>query len=74
MADRTLRMPDDAEIAAISTRHFADTPLRPADLLFVFGTRVEEELRAAPAPRLWEQGDLRHAQGSGGGTPGAAAS
>lgn len=74
MADRTLRMPDDAEIAAISTRHFADTPLRPADLLFVFGTRVEEELRAATAARLWEQGYFRHAIVSGGGTPGAEAS
>ena len=74
MADRTLRMPDDVEIAAISTRHFADTPLRPADLLFVFGTRVEEELRAAPAARLWEQGYFRHAIVSGGVTPGAEAS
>ncbi|ABQ37502.1 YdcF family protein [Bradyrhizobium sp. BTAi1] len=74
MADRTLRMPDDVEIAAISTRHFADTPLRPADLLFVFGTRVEEELRAATAARLWEQGYFRHAIVSGGVTPGAEAS
>ena len=74
MADRTLRMPDNVEIAAISTRHFADTPLRPADLLFVFGTRVEEELRAATAARLWEQGYFRHAIVSGGVTPGAEAS
>ena len=74
MADRTLRMPDDVEIAAISTRHFADTPLSPADLLFVFGTRVEEELRAATAARLWEQGYFRHAIVSGGVTPGAEAS
>ena len=74
MADRTLRMPDDVEIAAISTRHFTDTPLRPADLLFVFGTRVEEELRAATAARLWEQGYFCHAIVSGWVTPGAEAS
>ena len=30
---------DAAEIAAISATHFVKTPLKPADLLFVFGTR-----------------------------------
>jgi uncharacterized SAM-binding protein YcdF (DUF218 family) len=68
--DRKLRRPDDAEIAAINARHFADTPLRPADLLFVFGTRVEEELRAETAARLWQQGYFRHAVVSGGVTAG----
>ena len=29
----------DAEIARINTEHLISTPLRPADLLFVFGTR-----------------------------------
>ncbi|CCD95302.1 conserved hypothetical protein [Bradyrhizobium sp. ORS 375] len=71
MQDRAQGMPDDAEIAAINARHFADTPLRPADLLFVFGTRVDEELRADAAARLWEQGLFRHAIVSGGVTPGA---
>jgi len=71
MQDRALRMPDNAEIAAINAQHFADTPLRRADLLFVFGTRVEEELRAETAGRLWQQGYFRHAIVSGGITPGA---
>ncbi|CCD98480.1 YdcF family protein [Bradyrhizobium sp. STM 3809] len=71
MSDRANRLPDADEIAAINARHFADTPLRPADLLFVFGTRVDEELRAETAARLWQQGYFRHAIVSGGVTPGA---
>ncbi|WP_315721057.1 MULTISPECIES: YdcF family protein [unclassified Bradyrhizobium] len=71
MQDRAQRWPDAGEIAAINAQHFADTPLRPADLLFVFGTRVEEELRAETAASLWEQGCFRHAIVSGGITPGA---
>ena len=71
MQDRAPCRPDDAEIAAINARHFADTPLRPADLLFVFGTRVDEELRAETAAVLWQQGYFRHAIVSGGVTPGA---
>lgn len=39
-------MPDAAEIAAIDAAHFADTALEPADLLFVFGTREDADLRA----------------------------
>ncbi|MGY3451225.1 YdcF family protein [Bradyrhizobium sp. USDA 4353] len=70
MQDRAHRLPDADEIAAINARHFADTPLRPADLLFVFGTRVEEELRAETAALLWHQGYFRHAIVSGGVTPG----
>jgi hypothetical protein len=31
--------PSDAEIARINAEHLISTPLRPADLLFVFGTR-----------------------------------
>ncbi|NPU69745.1 YdcF family protein [Bradyrhizobium sp. 83012] len=71
MQDRALRLPNASEIAAINAQHFADTPLRSADLLFVFGTRVEEELRAETAASLWEQGYFRHAVVSGGITPGA---
>lgn len=74
MQDRALRMPDAAEIAAINAQHFADTRLRPADLLFVFGTRVDEELRAETASKLWQRGYFRHAIVSGGITPGADAS
>jgi hypothetical protein len=31
--------PDAAEIARINAEHLIATPLRPADLLFIFGTR-----------------------------------
>jgi len=31
--------PDAAEIARINAEHLITTPLRPADLLFIFGTR-----------------------------------
>ncbi len=70
MQDRSLRLPDAAEIAAINAQHFIETPLQPADMLFVFGTRVEESLRAQAACRLWREGYFRHAIVSGGVTPG----
>jgi uncharacterized SAM-binding protein YcdF (DUF218 family) len=71
MQDRSRRMPDAAEIAAINERHLIDTPLVPADLLFVFGTRIEEALRAQTACRLWRDGYFKHAIVSGGITPGS---
>jgi uncharacterized SAM-binding protein YcdF (DUF218 family) len=67
-------MPDAAEIAAINATHFADTKLSPADLLFVFGTREDAELRAEKAYALWRAGLCRWAIVSGGVTPGADAS
>ncbi|MGJ4946658.1 YdcF family protein [Bradyrhizobium sp. HKCCYLS1011] len=70
MQDRSLRLPDSTEIAAITAQHLIATPLRPADLLFVFGTRVEEALRAETACRLWREGYFRHAIVSGGMTSG----
>jgi uncharacterized SAM-binding protein YcdF (DUF218 family) len=70
MPDRSRRTPDAAEIAAINATHLIDTPLEPADLLFVFGTRVDEALRAETACRLWREGYFRHAIVSGGMTPG----
>jgi hypothetical protein len=39
--DRAKRRPSKAEIAEINARHLIDTPLKPADLLFVFGTRED---------------------------------
>jgi len=69
--DRSDRMPDAAEIAAINATHFADTALEPADLLFVFGTREDAELRAEKACALWREGLCRWAIVSGGMTPGA---
>jgi uncharacterized SAM-binding protein YcdF (DUF218 family) len=69
--DRSDRIPDAAEIAAINATHFADTALRPADLLFVFGTRGDAELRAEKAYQLWREGLCRWAIVSGGITPGS---
>ena len=71
MQDHATRLPSAAEIAAINERHLIRTPLAPADLLFVFGTRIEEALRAATACRLWHHGYFTHAIVSGGVTPGA---
>jgi uncharacterized SAM-binding protein YcdF (DUF218 family) len=70
MQDRSRRTPDAAEIAAINATHLIDTPLKRADLLFVFGTRVDELLRAEAACRLWRDGYFAHAVVSGGVTPG----
>ena len=64
-------MPDAAEIAAINATHLITTELKPADLLFVFGTRVDEALRAETACRLWRDGLFRMAIVSGGVTPGS---
>jgi uncharacterized SAM-binding protein YcdF (DUF218 family) len=69
--DRHERRPSAAEIADINARHLIDTPLKPADLLFVFGTRVDEVLRAETAGLLWRDGMFRFAIVSGGVTPGS---
>lgn len=71
MADRSDRMPDAAEIAAITTTHLIETALEPADLLFVFGTREDVDLRVEEACRLWREGFCRWIIVSGGVTPGA---
>ena len=49
-----MRLPTEAEIAAINARHLIETPLRPADLLFVFGTRADVDLRVDEACRCGE--------------------
>ena len=64
-------MPTEAEIAAINATHLIDTPLKPPDLLFVFGTRVDVMERVAEAYRLWREGFFRWAIVSGGVTPGS---
>ena len=69
--NRSDRMPDAAEIAAINAVHFADTALELADLLFVFGTREDAGMRAEKACALWRQGFCRMAIVSGGVTPGS---
>jgi uncharacterized SAM-binding protein YcdF (DUF218 family) len=69
--DRSQRLPSAAEIAEINARHLIQTQLTPADLLFVFGTREDEGLRAETACRLWREGLFRWAIVSGGVTSGS---
>jgi uncharacterized SAM-binding protein YcdF (DUF218 family) len=69
--DRSARRPTEAEIAEINARHLIETPLQPADLLFVFGTREDVDERVDEACRLWHQGYFRWAIVSGGVTPGS---
>jgi uncharacterized SAM-binding protein YcdF (DUF218 family) len=71
MDDRHDRLPSEAEISEINARHLIDTPLKPADLLFVFGTREDVELRASEACRLWRGGYFRWSIVSGGVTAGS---
>ena len=71
MTNHCARSPTEAEIAAINARHLIETPLRPADLLFVFGTREEVDERVDEACRLWREGFFRWAIVSGGVTPGS---
>lgn len=69
--DRSTRLPTADEIAAINATHLIETPLRPADLLFMFGTREDIPLRAETAGRLWREGYFRWSIVSGGVTPGS---
>jgi uncharacterized SAM-binding protein YcdF (DUF218 family) len=71
LGDRSRRQPSAAEIAEINAKHLIQTPLRLADLLFVFGTRDEVALRAETACRLWREGLFRWSIVSGGLTPGS---
>ena len=71
MQDRIDRLPSEAEIAEINARHLIGTPIKPADLLFVFGTREDVGRRVDEACRLWRDGLFRCAIVSGGVTPGA---
>jgi uncharacterized SAM-binding protein YcdF (DUF218 family) len=69
--DRSTRLPAADEIARINRTHLINTPLRPADLLFMFGTREDVALRADTAARLWREGLFRWSIVSGGVTPGS---
>jgi uncharacterized SAM-binding protein YcdF (DUF218 family) len=71
VVDRSARLPTEAEIAEINARHLIETPLQPADLLFVFGTREDVDERVDEACRLWREGYCRWAIVSGGVTPGS---
>ena len=70
MDDSVERRVDAAEIAKIDAKHLIETPLKPADLLLVFGTRHDEVLRAEAACRLWREKLFRFAIVSGGVTGG----
>src|SRR3984893_13004818 len=69
--DRSGRLPSEAEIAEINAKHFVKTPIKPADLLFVFGTREDVGRRVDEAFRLWREGLFRWSIVSGGVTPGS---
>lgn len=71
MEEASTRLPDEAEIAAINATHLISTPLKPADLLFMFGTREDVARRADEAFRLWREGLFRWCIVSGGITPGS---
>jgi uncharacterized SAM-binding protein YcdF (DUF218 family) len=60
----------DADIARINDEHLISTPLRLADLLFVFGQRRGDREIAEKAIDLWRRGLWRHAIVSGGPTQG----
>jgi uncharacterized SAM-binding protein YcdF (DUF218 family) len=64
-------LPTGHEIAEIDARHLITTPLKPADLLFVFGTREDVDRRVDEAHRLWREGYFRWSIVSGGMTPGS---
>lgn len=70
MTDYT-RLPSEAEIAEINARHLIRTQLKPADLLFVFGTREDVARRVDEATKLWREGFFRWSIVSGGVTPGS---
>jgi hypothetical protein len=72
--DRCTRLPSEAEIAQINATHLIRTPIKPADLLFMFGTREDVARRADEAFRLWREGFFRWSIVSGGVTPGSSLS
>ena len=60
--------PSADEIARINAEHLISTPLRRADLLFVFGQRRGEAEIIDAAVDLWRRGLFRQAIVSGGAT------
>jgi len=61
---------DAALIEAINRRHLITTPVEPADLLFVFGTRHGVAEFVEDTVSLWRRGYFRWAMVTGGMTPG----
>jgi uncharacterized SAM-binding protein YcdF (DUF218 family) len=70
--DRRTRLPTAEEVAEINQKHLIRTPIKPADLLFVFGTREDVAQRVDEACRLWREGFFRCSIVSGGLTAGSA--
>jgi uncharacterized SAM-binding protein YcdF (DUF218 family) len=64
------RSPHPDEIARINAEHLITTPLKPADLLFVFGTREGVEERVLAAYQLWRDACCKWILVSGGPTLG----
>ncbi len=67
---RALEDLDPAFIESVNQDHLIQTPIKHADLLFVFGTRHGVSEFIAEASRLWQSGFYKHAIVSGGMTPG----
>jgi len=65
------QLPSDQVIARINAEHLITTPLKPADLLFVFGTRDGVQERIDAAHRLWRDGYCRWLLVTGGATYGS---
>lgn len=61
---------DDDLVAAINRYLLIRTPLKPAHLCFVFGTRPGAEEFAQETARLWLNGYFEYVLISGGATPG----
>jgi uncharacterized SAM-binding protein YcdF (DUF218 family) len=71
VGDLSSRRPTEHEIAEINSTHLVATPIKSADLLFVFGTREDVDRRVDEAHRLWREGLFRWSIVSGGVTPGS---
>jgi uncharacterized SAM-binding protein YcdF (DUF218 family) len=69
--DPSTRLPTAREVAEINAKHLITTPIKPAGLLFVFGTREDVDRRVDEAHRLWREGYFRWSIVSGGVTPGS---
>src|SRR6266516_685839 len=59
--DRHTRLPTKQEVAEINAKHLIGTPIKPADLLFVFGTREDVARRVDEAFRRWREAFRRNA-------------
>src|SRR5260370_42254337 len=59
VGDRRTRLPTESEIAEIKARHLIATAIKPAGLLFVFGTREDVARRVAEAFMLGREGLVR---------------